>query len=209
MLTDEDVEEFNSQCGFNLDNLTALEWRDLTVKLPPGPKELLFFYRFLVTADNWRRRSTTSREPRKPLTAGIRDREKLIKDLSSVVERRRELRSHADGLIAEDIMAMNTVVRHLEGELAQLRFRLSNFGLYKFHRREFVASMLNIWQEAGGKPRFSRNPQPTGPLIRYLEFVWKILRRRERVPAPETLAALISQYKKERRGLGARHGMAE
>jgi hypothetical protein len=67
----------------------------------------------------------------------------------------------------------------------------------RLHRDEFLAEALRFWCASGGNVRRSRRPLPpripSGPAIRYLECVCKIVMGDE-APATETLAAFIRKW---------------
>src|SRR5262245_28067309 len=91
MLSDDDLEHYNSLSGLDLRNLPVQDWRAIAAVLPPGSRHPFFFYGILLRRRNY---PSTPEEPRKSVQTRIRERERLIKKLRSVIERMGKLQPY-------------------------------------------------------------------------------------------------------------------
>jgi hypothetical protein len=197
VLADDEVSELNRLRDRPSRNFTADQWRDIAAKLPSGaaPRRETWFAFLLASNVYWE------------VDAGPSPREKA-RLMEEAVD---EIRSAMDKIYIAAPRLRDDVL-HIGGQfltrfiyhrdtLQDLAARAPTFADPRFHRREFLAAAADLWLACGGKLGFSRSTatgEPSGPLIRYLTFVCKLVMD-EDAPALETLAAFVREYQGKRR----------
>jgi hypothetical protein len=181
VLTDDDVERLTQFGTPPPRNFTAEQWRGITARLPlnatPMRETLLVF----LVAANLYWEAAAGQTPRKRLRLVA----EAVEHLKAAIEKIHAATTHRHSELEK--------LAHIAGRIEWDRdnMRLLPEVDPRFHRKEFLAAALELWVGCGGELGLSRSlTKPTGPLIRYLVFVSKLVMGKD-APKPETLAKFV------------------
>jgi hypothetical protein len=187
VLTDGQIAELRDKFGDRYRNLPQQDLQDLAAFLPVGSKGRdVFLFRFLVAANcYW----ATLR-----LKSELRELDRVIGALHSVLRRLTKLDPSRMYAPKNRMGPLTIIDRALDESIFQYTVLFDpQFG--QKNRRFFFHDVLRLWEDCGGKLRFSRTSnKPTGPLIRYLSLVGNLVMGDD-ASAPNTLAAYVQQFR--------------
>jgi hypothetical protein len=161
--TEDDIKEVKSQFDDDFRNLPDEQWREIAAALPPDGKGRDHFFRVILIEANdyWLAISTIP--PTRQAKFQYADR--LLKDARADLKKDRRLAPER----AEALWVM---------AYYEMEFPGAYFEGAKIPGERFLRGALDLWLLCGGEPKFSRDKDsgtPTGPLIRYLALVCKLV----------------------------------